>query len=141
MHTMRVDSSIVGCALHRKESPINDEDGDQEQGTDNWLERRRDRLTASDFGSALGFWDRNGEKRAAQLWEFKAGLADDAPTGGWIVCHQGTLGKASATCIYLHQAHTAGYFETTQQTADQSCGKNTSISPFLAWRRWYNHAW
>lgn len=43
------------------------------QGSDDWYDLRQDRLTASSFSTALGFW---GVSRRVELWEEKVGLRE-----------------------------------------------------------------
>ncbi len=105
VHTMHADSPILHRALHREQSPIHTMAGGQR--TDDWLELRSGRLTASAFSEALGFWDRNGDKRVAQLWAMKTGLAPPQ-IGGWnesCVMPVGNTQQGQATHMYLHIDH------------------------------------
>ncbi|KAG6548335.1 hypothetical protein Mapa_010114 [Marchantia paleacea] len=65
------------------------------QGTPEWLSLRRNRITASAFSTALGFW--KGDRRA-ELWEEKIGIKE--PFSGNEATRWGTTQEAGAVEKY-----------------------------------------
>ncbi|KAL2650725.1 hypothetical protein R1flu_018853 [Riccia fluitans] len=74
------------------------------QGTQEWLNLRKTRITASAFSTALGFW--KGDRRA-ELWEEKIGLRE--PFSGNEATRWGSTQEAVA--VEKYKAITGNYVE------------------------------